>query len=112
MKNLKFPANSMFITEFIIQIANFELIEVEGNYKLPEEDPYNLSFSQCGYESIFFVSNMGFPQYIIFAHFALAAFFIVLYLITLVIPKLKRFTNYLSSYLFWNGFIRLYIELY
>ena len=102
----------MFITEFIIQIANFELIQVEDNFKLPEEDPYNLSFSQCGYESIFFISNMGFPQYIIYGHFILAAFFIVLYLITLLIPKLKRVTNYISAYLFWNGFIRLYIELY
>ena len=45
-KKLKFPANSMIVTTFLIKIATFDLIDTEfveeEMWYFPDDDPYNL----------------------------------------------------------------------
>ena len=57
---------------------------------------------------------MGFPLYIMLVHFALLILYVVLALLNRILRLrwLGKIINYLGSYLFWNGFIRLYMELY
>ena len=57
---------------------------------------------------------MGFPLYIMLGHFALLIIFIFLTLCNVILksPRISTVTNKLKKYLFWNGFIRLYMELY
>ena len=108
----------MLINSAFIEIANFEVIPSEEiNNKLfyfPETDAFSLNFSNCGIESEFFLLIMGLQLYIMLSHFALLVLYIFLGLCNL---KLKwtciaKFVTYLGRYLFWNGFIRLYMELY
>ena len=112
MKLLKLPANAIFTNEVIIMIANFDIISVDKFYNLPEEEPYSLSFANCGYESTYFLSNMGFPIFIIYSHLILVPLYLILLYVSHYIPRIKWISNYLGTYLFWNGSIRLYIELY
>ena len=51
-------------------------------------------------------------MYIIWAHLALLPLYLVLLYLSYKAKFLKRLTNYIGTYLFWNGSIRLYIELY
>ena len=102
----------MSINEIITSIANFGLISIDKVYQLPETDPFSLSFANCGYESNYFISNMGFQIYIIWAHLALVPLYLLLLYVSSYAPKIKRLSNYIGTYLFWNGTIRLYIELY
>ena len=57
---------------------------------------------------------MGFQLYIILGHIALVALYLILYLanLKLRIKSLKKINKYLAAYLFWNGLIRLFMEVY
>ena len=57
---------------------------------------------------------MGFPLYITLGHIALSVLYLFLYLVNLLLKSklLGKSLNYLGKYLFWNGFIRLYMEIY
>ena len=120
MDSVRMPANAMVITEIIIQIATFELVPTdEINSEIayfPEEEPYSLNFQMCGYESLLFILNAGFPLYIIHAYIAL----VVLYLILKLAKKifkckctcLLKSVKCLGKYLLWNTLIRVFMELY
>ena len=57
---------------------------------------------------------MGFPLYIILGYLALILLYLLLYLINLLL-KLKylgKAVTFLANFLFWNGLIRLYLEVY
>ena len=108
----------MQINKVLVDIANFELFDSQKiNQKLfyfPEEEPYNLNFQECGVESQHFLLNMGFPLYIVLGHLIFIVIYFVLYLVSI---KLKckcmiKIINFLKNYLFWNGLIRLYMEIY
>ena len=108
----------MEINKVIVGIANFELFDsVKINkklFKFPEEEPYNLNFKQYGVLSRHFLLNMGFPLYIVIGHMTFIVFFFLLYLASLKLKcncmeKVIRFIRY---YLFWNGLIQLYMEIY
>ena len=57
---------------------------------------------------------MGFPLYVMLCHFALLLLYIFFGLSNLILrsPCISKLNSYIGSYLFWNGFIRLYMELY
>ena len=108
----------MAINEVFTELANFELIPSESiNEKLfifPEEDPFSFNFQSCGIESTNFLENMGFPLYITLGHIALSVLYLFLYLVNLLLKSklLGKSLSYFGKYLFWNGFIRLYMEIY
>ena len=118
MEGIKYPANAMLINRVVMEISNFELLPSEEiNNKLfyfPEVDPFSINFEECGIDSTFFLIIMGFPLYIMLIQLSL----IILYFILVLANRLLKFKclnkvlNYLKSYLFWNGSIRLYMELF
>ena len=106
------------INKVLSEIANFEIIPSENIndylFYLPEADAFNLNFEECGIESRFFLLTMGLPLYIMLVHFALLVIYILLTLCNCILksPCLSKIINHLRRYLFWNGFLRLYMELY
>ena len=101
-----------------MEIANFELIpsgEINDQvFYFPEEEPFSLNFSECGIDSQYFLLIMGFPIYIMLGYFSLLMLYIILALTNRLLKCkcLGKVVDYLGSYLFWNGYIRLYMELY
>jgi len=116
LQKLKFPGNAMMLTQFLIKIATFDLIPTEHidqeMYYFPDSDPYTSNFEQVGIESTLFLANIGFAMYLILAH----AFFIVLhaclYRFRYVNSCTKKLYTKLSSYMYWNGLLRFYMEVY
>ena len=86
----------------------------DGLFYFPEEDPYSLNFQECGIESSLFLLNMGFPLYILLGHACLIVLYLILYFTNLMLKSrcLGKIVIYLSTYLFFNGLIRLYMEIY
>ena len=118
MENIMFPANVMEINQVLVDIANFEFFDSEKInqklFKFPEEEPYNLNFQECGVMSQHFLLNMGFPLYIVLGHMTFVVIYFLLYLASLKL-KCKCFEKvikFIRYYLFWNGLIRLYMEIY
>ena len=69
---LKFPANSMMIIDYMINLASFDLIPTEAVdekiYYWPEADPFNTNFEMAGIESELFLANIGFALYMVYMH--------------------------------------------
>ena len=57
------PANCGYFFSFLMTIASFDIIPTDDLYasmfKLPESEPINQNFEIIGYESIYFVMNLG-----------------------------------------------------
>ena len=69
-EGLKIPANSMMVIEFLVQLATFDLVPTQHLesmiYYFPETDPYSVNFEMAGYESLYFLANIGFAMYLIY----------------------------------------------
>ena len=102
----------MLINKIILEIANFELFPIAELYEFPETEPFSLNFQECGIETNYFLNNMGFNMVIIYANLALVPLYLFLLLVSSYVPKIKRLSTYVGTYLFWNGTIQLYIEMY
>ena len=60
--NLKFPANAGFLLNFLVNVATFDIMPIEGIwffFDLPERGAFSLSFASSGYEYTYLVENMG-----------------------------------------------------
>ena len=60
--NLKFPANVAFMLNFLVNVANFDILPKEAIwffFVLPEKEAYSINFQNSGYENIFLIENMG-----------------------------------------------------
>ena len=113
---LKFPANAMFLTQAMIQIAQFDLVETgdldNHIYTLPRQKSYNLGFEQCGYESLLFLVNSSVLVWMIYMHFViLVLVYGPVWLIHRKSGKLAGAKHKLESYFFWNGPIRFLMEI-
>ena len=109
MKNVKFPANSMIFTGFLMDIVNFDLIPTEMLenlvYYLPEPVAFNINFAANGMESTLLISNIG-------SNLLMIILYILVAIMCLVLYKVTSIWNRLGAKLYWNGFIRLFLELY
>ena len=109
MKNVKFPANAAIFTDHLMNIANLDLFPTaileDLIYYLPEPVEFNINFAANGIESTLFISNIGSSLLVIIANILAAIICLVLY-------KVKRVWNYLGPIIYWNGLIRLFLELY
>ena len=118
MEGIKFPANTMVINQVFIEIASFEIIDSEKIndeiFHFPEVEPFSLNFQECQIEYVFFLLILGLPLYIMLAHFVLMILYFTFALINRCVQSkyLDKLVRKLKFYLFWNGFIRLYMELY
>ena len=109
MKNVKYPANALIFTSSLVGIVNLDLIPTEKLeelvYYLPESAAFNINFAANKIESTLFISNIGFSKLVIMA-------FILVAIIGLLFYMVKRVWNWLRPIIYWNGLIRLFLELY
>ena len=77
-------------------------------FYLPEEPPYSLSFDQCGYGSTLLITNISIIIWIYAFHAALLVITLPIWLTS----RLENFKAKFSSYFFWNGLIRLFMETF
>ena len=75
-----------------------------------------MNFQMCGYESLLFILNAGFPLYIIHAYIALVVVYLLLYLAKKMFKCkckcLSKSVECLGKYLLWNSLIMVYMEMY
>ena len=109
MKNVQFPANSMIFTSSLMDIVNMDLIPTEILedlvYYLPEPVPFNINFAANGMESTLLISNIG-------SNLLMIMLYILVALICVGLYNVKRVWNWLGPIIYWNGLIRLLLELY
>ena len=57
---------------------------------------------------------MGFPLYIVLGHMVFIVIYFMLYLVSrkCKCKCMKKVIKFLKYYLFWNGLIRMYMEIY
>ena len=87
--NLKFPANSAFMLNFLVNIANFDVLPVETIwffFDLPEEGSHSLNFQNSGYEFKSLIENMG-------TQFFFVQGYLFIVLLTLVLTLIVRYTR-------------------
>ena len=110
MLKLKLPGNVQFITSFLLTIATFDLIPIGQLdailYYFPEEEPFSINFSNYGYDSRLFLGNMGLSLWIIYLNIFLSIICLLAFVCW------KWLFRKLQPHLFWNGLIRLFIEVF
>ena len=72
---------------------------------MPEPVAFNINFSEQGLESTLFIENIGSCLLMIMLYILLAIMCLFLY-------NVKSIWNKLGPKLYWNGLIRLFLELY
>lgn len=94
---LNFATFSWIPTDFI----NSSIYHLE---KQPEDEAGS-KFALYDYKSDLFIENMGF-------NLLMQAFYVALVIFRMLIPCCMTLRKKLASHLFWNGPIRLFMELY
>ena len=116
-EKLKFPASAMSTTKEMSKIAQFDLIPTDWLSDLlwtywPEEEPFSLNFSTMGYESTLFLQNIGMTFYVVLANFLYGLLHCLLYPSRRFCGCLQRLITRMENYLYFNGTIRFYMELF
>ena len=115
-EKLKFPASAMMITKELIDVATFDLIPTEIVDELlwyfPEAESFTPSFEMVGIEATIILQNGGLIFYMIMINL----FFGILHF--LLIPTIylgtcfQKLVAKLKNYLYFNGSIRFYMEVF
>ena len=100
----------------MIKLATFDLIPTEfidaEIHYWPESEPYSVNFEMAGTESVFLLVNIGFMIYIIYYHTLIAIVHACPHKVRNTSTIAFKIHQKIGSYLYWEGFNRLYMELY
>ena len=113
---VKTPGNAGDFNKFFIDTVSFEAfdtskITAELMY-FPEDDPLSLSLQEQGIDTTLMVPGLGNIFYMLLGYCALATLHLLLSLVAKKIPKVDQASSKISKFLYWNGLIRLYMEIY
>ena len=89
-----------------------EEITTSWNYYPESGEGIQENFESAGYDSSFLVLNLELSFYSICFHVCLFVLYWALRLLQKACPKVKKANDKLGDYLFWNGTLRLFMELY
>ena len=115
--NAKIPANVQTFLGFFDEITSFEVLPAEEwtdeMLYAPESVPPSINFQQAGHDSTLVVKNLGSTFYIWIGIMCLFGFyFLVLWPLRSLCPKVEKKTAKLRNLLFWGGTSRFFIESY
>ena len=109
LESLKFPGNASLMNEYLIDLVTFDLIPTHlidaMIHYFPDDGPFSVNQEECGNESIYLADNVGFMLWMIWAH-------LLLIVIHLVLCRVKKVEKRFRKYLYCNGLIRLYMEVF
>ena len=113
--NIEMPANAQIFFGFIMEIASFDILPMQKFYDkyLPTPDwdePLNDKFNNLGFQSTFFLNNMGTMVIGLAMIPLLSALLLVLQLLSRFSSKIAKFKNKLYASLFWSQQIILLFE--
>ena len=107
----------MTITKEMIKIAQFDLLPTDWLTEMlweyfPESDPFSLNFETVGYEAKLSLENIGLTFYIVLLNVLLGILHFILRPLRHCSGCLEKLTNRMENYLYFNGTIRLYMEIF
>ena len=106
---LKIPGSAMTVVARLIEFATFDVADSftfeEELIILPEEEPYSLNFGLCNIEATTFLANIGFAKYVILGNLTLC-------ILAFLFQKVHWVRKTFFEALYWNGLIRLLMEMY
>ena len=105
--NIEMPANAQIFYGFIMELASFNILPMQEFYDkylpTPEwDEPLNDKFNNLGFQSTFFLNNMGTMV------IGLAMIPLLSFLLLVLIPlsrhskRIAKFKNKLQTSLFWS----------
>lgn len=114
--DINMPANAQLFFNQIMKIAAFDIIDTEAMLNkllhLKKTKPLNENFNKLGFESLWFLNNMG---SLMIGFFLYAIAIIVLKILeqfTERSEKIKSFYEKLRSALFYNTLVAIFTESY
>ena len=118
--SLKFPSNAGFLLSFLISVATFDIMPIEGIwffFDLPERGSHNSSFQASGYEFKYIVENMGTCFFMTQIYFLLCIVALICYFILrctkgCLIEYVSSVHAKLKEILFWPVALRFVYESY
>ena len=90
---VKTPGNASGFNGFLNEIAGFEFFSTEFIttilFYFPEDEPYNFSFLQAGFETVFLIPGIGTLFYIMLINVVLIICHSILHFVQKICPKVK-----------------------
>jgi hypothetical protein len=113
--NLEMPANAQIFYGFIMELASFNILPMQDFYDkylpTPEwDEPLNEKFNNLGFQSTFFLNNMGTMVIGIAMIPLLSLLLLVLIPLSRHSKRIAKFKNKLQTSLFWSQQIILLFE--
>ena len=115
-EKLKFPPSAMTITQKMIELASFDLIPLDWAidllYYFPEGDPFSLNFETVGIESKLLLLNIGMTMYMIYFNVLYGVLHSILAPFKQKSSFIRKTVAKMNDYLYFNGTIRFYMEIF
>ena len=115
-EKLKFPPSAMIITKEMIKIATFDLIPTDwindALWYFPEEEAFSLNFETAGLESKLFLKNIGFILYLVLFNILYMLLHLIFWPLRDTCNFFKNLVAKMERYLYFNGTIRFYMEVF
>jgi len=118
LNDVSFPGNASYFYSFLLSVAAFDLIPTDDFFdtvfSFKFREPVTSNFGALGYETTFFIRNLGNP-------FLFALGYAIALLLILLLKDCKKINQYksvqgvmktLQGLLLWNSVIRFVIESY
>ena len=106
----------MTVLEKMINLATFDIIPTDALddaiYYWPEADPFTVNFEMAGVESTLLLANIGFAIYLVYIHILAMTIHLCIHKLTRAATCIDSLHAKLSSYLYWVGLNRFYMELF
>ena len=116
-EKLKFPASARIINKEMIKIATFDLIPTEVFDDMlweyfPEGEAFSLNFEAAGVESQLFLQNIGLIFYLVLVNIMFGVLHFLLIPVGRLFKVGKRLVDKLEAYLYFNGLIKFFMEIF
>ena len=114
--NSRMPANVGMYFQKLMQIAAFDVIETDSFFnmllRLPPTNPVNEQFQALGFESVYFINNMGSIFLVFLSLLILMIVYAILSRYDDRSSRLEKTLRKLESYLFWDSQLQFLLESY
>ena len=77
----------------------------------PDVDAFSLNFETCDFESTLLLSNVGFMLWILALHLLIFIIHLMIFIVQRVFKCCQNLRKKIGNYLYWNGILRLYLEV-
>ena len=114
---IKSPGNVNAFNEFMSEIAKFKIVDIqaltlEAGIYVPEMDSISLNYQNAGYDTTLAIPCLGTMVLILLAQIMFVIVHLLMWLISKYWPRVQWLESKVTRYLYWNGLIRFFMEVY